>query len=157
MRIGLNSGAAVVGNMGSSRRFDYTAMGDTINLAARLEGACKQYEVPILVGEETWRLVQRDIVAREVDIIRVVGKTKPVAVYEIVGDKVELTPTERERLNRYEEAREAYKRRDWERAAALFGEIEGDALAALYKERCRTLKQSPPAGEWDGVFDLKSK
>ena len=157
MRIGLNSGAAVVGNMGSSRRFDYTAMGDTINLAARLEGACKQYEVPILVGEETYRRIQSGIVAREVDIIRVVGKTKPVVVYEIIGEKADLSTAERERLNLYEEAREAYKRRDWERAAALFGEIEGDALAALYKERCQTLKQSPPAGDWDGVFDLKSK
>jgi adenylate cyclase len=157
IRIGLNSGAAVVGNMGSSRRFDYTAMGDTINLAARLEGACKQYKVPILVGEETYRRVQSDVAAREVDIIRVVGKTKPVVVYEIIGDKADLTPAEREQLNRYEEAREAYKRREWERAEALFGKIEGDALAALYTERCRTLMQSPAAGDWDGVFDLKSK
>ena len=157
MRIGLNSGAAVVGNMGSSRRFDYTAMGDTINLAARLEGACKQYKVPILVGEETHRRVQNDIAAREVDIVRVVGKTKPVAVYEIVGEKSGLSPAESERLKAYNEAREAYKRREWEKAEDLFGRIEGDALSALYGERCRTLKQSPPAGDWDGVFDLKSK
>jgi adenylate cyclase len=157
MRIGLNSGAAVVGNMGSSRRFDYTAMGDTINLAARLEGACKQYQVPILIGEETYRRVQSEVVAREVDIIRVVGKKKPGAVYEIIGEKADLTPAERVRLNRYEEAREAYKRREWERAEALFGKIEGDALASLYADRCRTLMQSPPAGDWDGVFDLKAK
>ena len=157
MRIGLNSGAAVVGNMGSSRRFDYTAMGDTINLAARLEGACKQYKVPILIGEETYRRVHSDVVAREVDIIRVVGKTKPVAVYEIIGEKADLTPAEKVRLNLYEEAREAFKRREWEKAEAMFGKIEADALAAIYTERCRTLKQSPPAGDWDGVFDLKSK
>jgi adenylate cyclase len=157
MRIGLNSGAAVVGNMGSSRRFDYTAMGDTINLAARLEGACKQYKVPILIGEETHRRVLNDIAAREVDIIRVVGKTKPVAVYEIIGEKTELEPTETVRLDLFKEAREAYKRREWEKAADIFGKIEGDSLSALYKERCQTLKQSPPAGDWDGVFDLKSK
>ena len=157
MRIGLNSGAAVVGNMGSSRRFDYTAMGDTINLAARLEGACKQYKVPILVGEETYRRVQSGIVAREVDIIRVVGKTRPVAVYEIVGENAELGPADKERLKLYAEAREAYKRREWERAEYSFAKIEGDALASLYMERCGALKQSPPAGDWDGVFDLKSK
>jgi len=157
MRIGLNSGAAVVGNMGSSRRFDYTAMGDTINLAARLEGACKQYKVPILVGEETHRRVQNDIAAREVDIVRVVGTTKPVDVYEIIGDKSGLSPAESERLKAYNEAREAYKRQEWEKAEDLFGQIEGDTLSALYGERCRTLKQSPPAGDWDGVFDLKSK
>jgi len=157
MRIGLNSGAAVVGNMGSSRRFDYTAMGDTINLAARLEGACKLYKVPILVGEETHRCVQNDIAAREVDIVRVVGKTKPVAVYEIIGEKSGLSPAESERLKAYNEAREAYKRQEWEKAEDLFGQIEGDTLSALYGERCRILKQSPPAGDWDGVFDLKSK
>jgi adenylate cyclase len=157
IRIGLNSGAAVVGNMGSSRRFDYTAMGDTINLAARLEGACKQYKVPILVGEETYRRVQDDIGAREVDIVRVVGKTKPVAIYEIVGEKAGSSAAEIGRLKAYNEAREAYKRRDWERAEVLFGKIEGDALSALYWERCRALKAAPPAGEWDGVFDLKIK
>jgi len=157
MRIGLNSGAAVVGNMGSTRRFDYTAMGDTINLAARLEGACKQYKVLILAGEETFRRVQNELAVREVDIVRVVGKAKPVAVYEIIGEKSGLTPEETERLRLYEEAREAYKRRGWERAAALFGKIEGDALAALYKERCDGLKTSPPAEDWDGVFHLKSK
>ena len=157
MRIGLNSGAAVVGNMGSTRRFDYTAMGDTINLAARLEGACKQYKVPVLIGETTFGLIRDDIAAREVDVIRVVGKAKPVAVYEIIGEKSGLAPEETERLKLYEEAREAYKRREWQRAAGLFGLIEGDALAALYRERCDNLSTSPPAADWDGVFHLKSK
>jgi adenylate cyclase len=157
MRIGLNSGAAVVGNMGSTRRFDYTAMGDTINLAARLEGACKQYQVPLLIGETTFRLVKDDLAAREVDIIRVVGKAKPVAVYEVIGERSGLAPDEAERLRLYEEAREAYKLREWEKAAGLFGKIEGDPLSALYRERCEGLKSSPPAGDWDGVFHLKSK
>jgi adenylate cyclase len=156
-RIGLNSGNAVVGNMGSSRRFDYTAMGDTINLAARLEGACKQYKVPVLIGEETFRQVEGEIAARQVDIIRVVGKAKPVAVYEIIAEKSHLSPAEAMRLKAYEEAREAYKRRDWELAEGLFGAIEGDALSALYRDRCRGLRQSPPPIEWDGVFDLKTK
>jgi adenylate cyclase len=157
MRIGLNSGPAVVGNMGSSRRFDYTAMGDTINLAARLEGACKLYKVPILVGAETHRHAGSEIAAREVDIIRVVGKIKPVAVYEIIGESAGLTSAEQQRLGLYEEAREAYKRRQWERAAGLFSRLEGDSLAAFYLERCRILEQTPPAWDWDGVFELKSK
>ena len=157
MRIGLNSGAAVVGNMGSSRRFDYTAMGDTVNLAARLEGACKQYGVPILVGEGTYRMVQNAIAAREVDIIRVVGKTKPISVHEIIGEINQLTPVLSERLRAYNEAREAYKSRDWERAEELFRLIGDDVLSTIYAERCRTLKQVPPASDWDGVFDLKTK
>jgi adenylate cyclase len=157
MRIGLNSGAAVVGNMGSTRRFDYTAMGDTINLAARLEGACKQYQVPILVGETTFGLIREDIAAREVDFIRVVGKAKPVAVYEIIGEKSGLGPEEIERLAQYEEAREAYKRREWKKAASLYGKIEGDVLAGRYRERCENLDLSPPPADWDGVSDLKTK
>ena len=157
MRIGLNSGPAVVGNMGSSRRFDYTAMGDTINLAARLEGACKQYGIGILVGEETYRRAQADIAAREIDIIRVVGKTKPVAVYEIIKEKDRLSAEEADGLARYEEARSAYKRRDWEEAAGLFAGLQGDPVAAIYRERCLALMQSPPPKDWDGSFALKTK
>ena len=156
-RIGLNSGDAVVGNMGSGRRFDYTAMGDTINLAARLEGACKQYRVPVLIGEETFRRVKGEIAAREVDIVRVVGKAKPVAVYEIIAEKDLLAPAEAERLKAYDQAREAYKSRDWRRAESLFGAIKGDALSLLYLDRCRDLRLSSPPADWDGVFDLKSK
>jgi len=157
MRIGLNSGPAVVGNMGSSRRFDYTAMGDTINLAARLEGACKLYGIRTLVGEETYRRVQVEIAGREVDVIRVVGKTKPVAVYEILAEKAALTAEETSKLGLYGEARDAYKRREWDKAAAYFANLEGDPLAAVYKERCLALKQSPPAEDWDGAFTLKTK
>jgi hypothetical protein len=123
---------------------------NTINLAARL-GACKQYKVPVLIGETTFGLIRDDIAAREVDVIRVVGKAKPVAVYEIIGEKSGLAPEETERLKLYEEAREAYKRREWQRAAGLFGKIEGDALAALYRERCDNLSTSPPAADWDGL------
>jgi len=157
MRIGLNSGPAVVGNMGSSRRFDYTAMGDTVNLASRLEGACKQYQVPILAGEETFARVREDIIAREVDTIRVVGKKKPVSVYEIVGEKGEVAEAELGRLGIFEQARESYRRRDWEKAAVLFGKLEDDPLAKLYVTRCRSLRQSPPPEDWDGLFELKEK
>jgi adenylate cyclase len=157
MRIGLNSGPAVVGNMGSSRRFDYTAMGDTINLAARLEGACKQYGIRILVGEGTYRRVRAAVSGREVDVIRVVGKTKPVAVYEIRGEDAAENADEAAKWTLYTEAREAYKRREWDKAADLFGRLEGDPVSALHRERCLSLKQSPPPEEWDGSFTLKTK
>jgi adenylate cyclase len=157
MRIGLNSGPAVVGNMGSSGRFDYTAMGDTVNLASRLEGVCKQYKVPILVGEETFGRVKQDILAREVDTIRVVGKKKPVSVYEIIGEKGKAAEAELEKLGIFAQAREAYRSRDWKKAVALFGKLEDDPLAALYLSRCRSLEQAPPPADWDGVFELKQK
>lgn len=157
MRIGLNSGPAVVGNMGSSRRFDYTAMGDTVNLASRLEGACKLYRLPILVGEETYRFVKDGIFTREVDIIRVVGKAKPVVVYEIFGEKGEVAESELENLRIFEAAREAYKRREWDRARELFRKLKADPLAELFAERCLSLKASPPPADWDGVYVLKEK
>jgi adenylate cyclase len=157
MRIGLNSGPAVVGNMGSSRRFDYTAMGDTINLAARLEGACKQYGIRILAGEETFRRVRDEVRSREVDIIRVVGKSKPVAVYELMAESTDEDAEEAAKRVLYGEARETYKRREWAKAAELFGRLEGDPVAALYRERCLGLEQAPPPEEWDGVFVLKTK
>ena len=156
-RIGLNSGPAVVGNMGSSRRFDYTAMGDTVNLASRLEGACKHYKVSILVGEETFARVKEEVVARPVDTIRVVGKTKPVSIYEIIGEKSGVAAAELEKLQIFGQAREAYQSKDWEKASRLFGKLKDDPLAMLYAVRCEGLKQSPPPEDWDGVFELKEK
>ncbi len=157
MRIGLNSGPAVVGNMGSSRRFDYTAMGDTVNLASRLEGACKQYHVPILLGEETFARVNKEVVARPVDTIRVVGKKKPVSIYEIIGEKGEVRETELERLRIFEQARQAYQGRDWDTASGLFAKLKDEPLAKLYAARCQSLRQYPPPEDWDGVFELKEK
>ncbi len=157
MRIGLNSGSAVVGNMGSRRRFDYTAMGDTVNLASRLEGAGKLYKVSILAGEETCTGIENELVVREVDTIRVVGKKKPVAVYEIIGEKGRVGEARMERLRIFARARETYKRREWDTASALFAGLAGDPVAELYLARCRKFGQAPPPPEWDGVFELKHK
>jgi adenylate cyclase len=157
MRIGLNSGPAVVGNMGSSRRFDYTAMGDTVNLASRLEGACKLYGVPILIGEETHAKVKGDMAARLVDRVRVVGKKLSVSIYEVIGEESGLAALDAEKLQKFERARAAFERREWAEAAQAFAAIEGDGPAALYLDRCRILKESPPPADWDGVFDLKQK
>jgi len=157
MRIGLNSGPAVVGNMGSSRRFDYTAMGDTVNLASRLEGACKQYHVPVLIGEETFGRVKEAVVLRPVDTIRVVGKKKPVSIYEIIGEKGEVEESVLEKLGIFERARAAYQQRDWETAMGMFAKLAGEPLAKLYAARCQSLSQNPPPEDWDGVFELKDK
>ena len=157
MRIGLNTGPAVVGNMGSSRRFDYTAMGDTINLAARLEGASKQYGVSILAGEAAAAKAGDAIISREVDFIRVVGKSRPVKIYELVGEAGELPAETAARLGAYNEALAVYRRRAWDEAAAAFAAIASDPVAALYAGRCRGFAAHPPPAEWDFVFDLKSK
>jgi adenylate cyclase len=157
MRIGLNTGPAVVGNMGSANRFDYTAMGDTINLAARLEGAGKIYSVPILIGETTFAAVEDIIAARRVDLIRVVGKTKPVHVYEPLGEKAALDEKRYAELDLYHRALGYYRARRWEEALKLFRELKDDSLARLYTGRATRLKADPPGEDWDGVFDLTSK
>ena len=156
-RIGLNSGPVIVGNMGSRDRFDYTAIGDTVNLASRLEGACKQYKVPVLIGEETYRQVQNWMVGRRVDIIRVVGKQKPIKVYEIFGEKGEVKDRLLEKVEVFQQALQAYEARDWEKAEVLLQKQGDDMLAQIYLDRVRLFKKSPPPDGWDGVFELKIK
>jgi adenylate cyclase len=157
MRIGLNSGPAVVGNMGSRRRFDYTAMGDTVNLAARLESACKQYRVAILAGESTVRALRGEFVVRDVDRVRVVGRAEPCGIFEPVGPRDVLTPVELERLKIYHDGLAFYRLRRWDRAEELFRSLDGDGLSVLYAERCRRYFREPPPEPWDGVTDLISK
>jgi len=157
MRIGVNSGPAVVGNMGSHSRFDYTAMGDTVNLASRLEGACKLYGLPILVGENTYSLIKEEILAREVDFIRVVGKSKPERIYQPLADMNELSPDMADKITAFQEALQLYREKQWDEALRLFESFENDPLAQIYVERTIQYKKSPPPEDWSGVYDLKEK
>ncbi len=157
MRVGINSGPAVVGNMGSERRFDYTAMGDTMNLASRLEGAGKVYGVSTLVGEETERRVRDEILTREVDVIRVVGKKQPIRVFELLGEKGAVSAGELEKADGFGRALETYRARRFAEAAAMFDALAADPVAAVYAGRARTSAASPPPGDWDGVFELDKK
>jgi len=156
-RIGLNTGPAVVGNMGSSRRFDYTAMGDTVNLAARLESACKQYSVSILAGEKTFDRVKDRMIGREIDLVRVVGKKQPVRIFELIAEKGVLPQEEIDQVRLYHQALELYRNRQWDEAVACFKKLAGDPPAGIYMDRCLSLKQNPPSSEWDGVTDLRTK
>ncbi len=157
MRVGLNSGPAVVGNMGSERRFDYTAMGDTMNLASRLEGVCKRYGIYTLVSEETVSRVGDAVVFREVDMVRVVGKAKPVRVFEPVGEKGGVAPEAAEKLAAFSRALGSYRSRKWAEALLLFEGLKDDPVASIYAGRCRSFIAAPPPQDWDGVFEFKEK
>jgi adenylate cyclase len=157
MRVGLNTGPAVVGNMGSRRRFDYTAMGDTVNLAARLEGAGKFYGVPILIGETTAGRVRDAILLREVDIIRVVGRDSPVRIFEPLAERADAPAAAVEAAEAHARALAEFRGRNWVRAKGLFEACGDDPVARLYIERCREYIRVPPPESWDGVVDLKSK
>jgi adenylate cyclase len=165
--IGLNSGPASVGNMGSALRYGYTALGDTVNLSSRLEGLNKEYGTHILVNESTHKTVKHaGFLFRELDIIRVKGKLQPVTIYELVGKLSELEQESnyndlKQLLQDFTAARELYRKRDWEQAQHAFQDIldrtPDDGPSRMYWKRCQEyLFDEPPIG-WDGVFTMTHK
>jgi adenylate cyclase len=157
MRIGLNTGPMVVGNMGSRDRFDYSILGDAVNLGARLEGACKQYGIWILMGEGTYAEAKDRLEVREIDIIRVVGKKEPVRIYELLARQGQLDTERRKELARFQEGLQLYRERKWTTALGVFKEIPEDPVARIYLERCQQYQISPPPEDWDGVWELTTK
>jgi len=165
--IGLNTGVASVGNMGSVLRYGYTALGDTVNLSSRLEGLNKDYGTHILVNETTYAAAKEDGFAfRELDLIRVKGKLQPVTIYELIGRSGENsaygTPDDlRTRLEVFQKARGLYCKRQWEDAQKAFQSIldkwPDDGPSRTYWKRCQDyLFDEPPSG-WDGVFTMTHK
>jgi adenylate cyclase len=165
IRIGvaLNSAECCVGNMGSQQRFDYSVLGDGVNLAARLEGQTKYYGVRTLIGEETRKLAP-EFAALEVDLIRVKGKTVPARIYTLLGRPERAGTAEFQALLREQETMlAAYRARDWGAAAAALAKLRaaGDdalqPLCALYERRIAEFRRSPPPPDWDGVYTAETK
>lgn len=165
-RIGIHSGEAIVGNMGSSWRMFYSALGDNVNLASRLEGINKNYGTSIVISDDTLHQIQDHAIVRPLDLVAVKGKKKGVKIYELIALKNSnpiLLPTDEQIdfCNKFERGVTLYRDKRWDEAIEIFKSIEvdygKDRVAEIYIERCQQYKKNPPPNNWDGVFQMKEK
>ena len=161
-RFGINTGLVTVGNVGSERKKSYTAMGDSVNLGSRLEGANKEYGTAIMLSEFTYEKVRGLFPVRELDLLRVVGKEQPVWVYELLGlSDGDVPEQKRKAVEIYLKGLEQYRAKNWDAAIALFKQAlevdPEDGPSQAYIGRCEDFKVLPPPENWDGVFVMKTK
>jgi adenylate cyclase len=156
MGVGVNTGPLIVGNMGSRHRLDYTAVGDAVNVGSRLEGLCKEYGTATVVGDATRVAAGDGFVFRFLDVVAVVGRAEPMAVWELVAPSTEVGPERTEFLVRWQAAVDLYRTRRWKDSLVLLDrlatEAADDGPVALYRQRARALLEVPPPDDWDGVF-----
>ena len=157
-RIEINSGEMLVGNIGSRKRFNYTVMGDAVNLAARLEGVNKVYGTSTLVSNRTAELCRDSFEFREIDRVRVVGRDTPVTIFEPLGAAGTIDQSVRQRADVYSQALELFRAKQFGDAAEVFETLaQDDDTAVAFLERCVDFLADPPGEDWDAVTDMTSK
>lgn len=162
VRIGINSGEMVVGNMGGTGKFDYTVIGDSVNLASRLEGANKQYGSSILVSDRTYELVKEHILGRELDLIVVKGRSEPIRIFELLQLHRSAVQEDLEKfLEQFAAALRLYRQQRWNEARRAFEQARSlrpdDYASLLYIQRSGYFAGNPPSAGWDGVFEMTTK
>ena len=160
--IGINTDMVVSGNIGSPKRMDFTLIGDGVNLAARLESACKQYFASILISDNTYKKLKGTYRIREIDRVVVKGKTKPVVVYEVLDyHNDESFPNVMSAVDHFNHGIKLYREGKWDKSIEAFKETlnlnQEDNLSKMYIERCTNLKENPPGDDWDGVWRMSTK
>lgn len=154
--IGLSVGKCVVGNMGSKKRFDYTAMGDSINIGSRLEGLTKEYGVPIIISGDTAEKVKEEFLVRELDYVVVKGKKEPIKIFELICKKNEATEEQTKKKECFEKGFKKYLNQEWSEAIELFKEC-GDFASEVFVKRCEKYKVDSPGVDWNKVWVMKTK